>query len=92
MARGLLVSWKQSLGYFLSSGAINGNLLKTLVSQCIEKLISIGLDVKAVVCDQGSNNRKVIESLGTTESRPSFYKEGRKVYLFYDPPHLLKNT
>lgn len=92
MARGLLEPWKQAVGYFLSSGPINGNLLKCLLSQCVDKLIQIGLKVKAVICDQGSNNRKAIEGLGVTESRPYFCHNQNKIYVLYDPPHLLKNT
>ena len=92
MVRGLLQPWKQAVGYVLSTGTINGNLLKSLVSKCLEKLTEIGLKIKAVICDQGPNNRKAMEGLGITEDRPYFLHNNSKVYVVYDPPHLVKNT
>ena len=61
MARGLVFPWKQTVGYALSSGPIKYSDLHSLLIECIENLEDIGLNVKAVIADQGSNNRKMLE-------------------------------
>ena len=43
-----------------------------------------------VVCDQGSNNRSMIEKLVSVSS-PYFIHQDTKIYVLYDPPHLIKN-
>ena len=93
MVRGLQDKWKQPVGYFLTSGAIGGDKLLPLVKTCIDKLQSIGLTIKAVICDQGSNNRKCFETLGgVSVEKPYFLHNDCKVHVIYDPPHLLKNV
>jgi hypothetical protein len=47
----------------VSSGAIKFSMLKTLLMQCLDEVASLGLDCKAVICDLGSNNRPVFQSL-----------------------------
>ena len=92
MVRGLYSKWKQPLCYFLSSGSINSDKLRQLTTVCITKLHDIGLHVRATICDQGSNDRSFLEhGLGVTVSKPYFYVNNRKIYVFYDPPHLVKN-
>ena len=49
MVRGLLQPWKQAVGYCLSSGPIQGTMLKQTLLECLEKLSDIGLDVKVIV-------------------------------------------
>ena len=61
MVRGLASKWKQPIGYFLSSGPVKSSILATLVKTCIEKVDKTGLNVVALVCDQGSNNRSFLQ-------------------------------
>lgn len=92
MARGITNNWKQAVGYFLSSGPMKGNEMKVLLLQCIEKLAAIGLTVVVVIADQGSNNQNLFEKLlGISIAQPYFYCNEQKVFVMYDPPHLLKN-
>ena len=55
-------------------------------------LMDIGLYVKCVVCDQGSSNQKLVKLLNVTIDKPYFVKNENKVFVFYDPPHLLKSV
>lgn len=90
--RGLKNKWKQPVGYFLTSGPASASTLQILVRTCISKLSSIGLHINALVCDQGSNNRSFLEKLEkVSENCPFFDVDNQRVYVFYDPPHLLKN-
>ena len=92
MVKGLFEKWKQSLGYFLASGPISAADLKVRLEECITVLREIGLKVTVVVCDQGSNNRRLFESLlGVTVDKPYFFYQEQKIFFMYDPPHLLKN-
>ena len=93
MVRGLASKWKQPIGYFLSAGPIKASVLQTLTKSCITKLQSIGLNVVALICDQGSNNRSFLGKKGEKVSvnRPYIIHNDRKIFVMYDPPHLLKN-
>ena len=92
MVRGLANKWKQCIGYFLSSGPTKGDSLQYLTRQAIDKLSSIGLRVRVVICDQGSNNRNHLETQeGISVDRPYFNHNNDSIYVMYDPPHLLKN-
>lgn len=91
--RGMFLSWKFPFTYFLSQSATSGNILKDLILAVLKKLKEIGLNVKAVVCDQGTNNRNALKLLGVTEpTRPFFLdNDGNKYYTIYDTPHLMKS-
>ena len=90
MIRGLASKWKP-IGYFLSSGPIRTKTLQSLTRSCISKFTETGLNVVALVCDQGSNNRSFIQHLEKiTIDRPYLMYQNRKIFVFYDPPHLLK--
>jgi hypothetical protein len=92
MVRGIMEKWKQAIGYFLSSGPMGGKEMEELVRICITKLHAIGLTVILLVSDQGSNNQHLFQSvLGITAEKPFFYHDTTKVFVMYDPPHLLKN-
>ena len=93
MVRGLASKWKQPVGYFLSSGPIKATILRSLTKQCIDKIDKTGLNVVALVCDQGSNNRSFIQHLErVTIEKPYIMHCNKQVFVFYDPPHLLKNV
>ena len=92
LVRGLASKWKQPIGYFLSSGTMTSDKLQTLVKSCLDKLFDIGLNVKVLVCDQGSNNRSFVETMeNVSVSKPFFIHNDHKIFVMYDPPHLLKN-
>lgn len=91
LVRGLMANWKQPLGYFLSSGPMDGKLLHSLLLDCIDRVEEVGLRVKVVVADQGSNNRKAFRLAGVSEMHPFFAHRGEKIHVLFDPPHLLKN-
>ena len=90
MVRGLASKWKQPVGYFLSSGPINATILRSLTKQCIDKIEKTGLNVVAMVCNQGSNNRSFIQQLEkVTFEKPYIMHSNKQVFVFYDPPNLL---
>ena len=46
--------------------------------------------VKAVICDQGSNNRSMVTELWVDADNPTFEVNG-EIQVLFDPPHLLQN-
>ena len=92
MVRGLHTKWKQPLGYFLTAGTVKPETLQTLTQSCLEKLEKIGLQTK-VLCDQGPNNRCLLQKLeNVSTERPYIVSNNKKVFVVYDPPHLLRNV
>ena len=93
MVQGLLTNWKQAVGYFLSSGSMDSKLLHSLLLECLDKLEETGLEVKVMIADQSSNNGRSFEQLcKVTEEEPFFFHKGRKIYMMYNPPRLLKDV
>ncbi|XP_025107337.1 uncharacterized protein LOC112572044 [Pomacea canaliculata] len=92
MLRGLISSWKQPVGYFLSSGPMPSERQFDLIKECVNKVQGAGLKVKVIIADQGANNRKTFEKqFNISESHPFLLHNNGKIFFMYDPPHLLKN-
>lgn len=91
MVRGLYTNWKFPLCYFLTSNGVKGNDLDTLLQHSVKEILNIGLLPTALICDQGSQNRKLFSLLGGTETNPTTEIHGKKLYLIYDIPHIFKS-
>lgn len=91
MIRGLYINWKLPFCYFFTGNGIKGDNLVIILNECVQKLKDIGLLPSAVVCDQGSQNRRMFSLLGGTVTNPSINIYGRKLTLIYDMPHLIKS-
>ena len=48
--------------------------------------------MKCAVCDQGPSNQKLVKLLNATVDKPNFVQNENKVFVVYDPPHLLKSV
>ena len=58
----------------------------------ITDLEKTGLNVVAIVCDQGSNNRSFLHQVENVILKKPYIKYGdKKIFVLCDPPHLLKN-
>ncbi|KAL4152877.1 hypothetical protein QTP88_000710 [Uroleucon formosanum] len=91
MIRGLYNKWKLPMSYFLSSTGVKGEEMAKIMKSCVSELIKIGFDPVCITCDQGSANRKMFSILNATSDKPYTIIEGKKNYLIYDVPHLLKS-
>ena len=92
MATGLVSNWKQPIGFFLVKTTASAHVLKTLLSECLTRLFDIGLCVKSVIFDQGASNQKLVKLLDVTVETPFFCHGDNKVFVLFDPPHLLKSV
>jgi len=94
MVRGLSSKWKQALGYFLTHNTVAAEQLAELLVSCIELLYSVGLCVRAVVCDQAATNIAALRRLGFTENHGTLNLDRippQSVYVIFDVPYLIKN-
>ena len=67
--------------------------LKIMLNAAIQQIKSVNLKLKALVCDQGPNNVTAVKSLGVTKENPFFITDDdEKIFVFYDPPHLIKSV
>ncbi|KAJ2937180.1 hypothetical protein O0L34_g19294 [Tuta absoluta] len=91
MLRGCVENYKQPLGYALTATTKNYLDLNRWVDQTILQLFAVGFIVCAVVSNQGSNFINLARSKGVTTDKPYFIIDGKKVFYFFDVPHLFKS-
>lgn len=91
MLRGLVEKWKFVVSYYVSETCLTGSLLKSILLENIDHCSSLGFQIVAITCDQGSNNRACYEELGVGKEKPFWNHQGKKIYCLYDVPHLMKN-
>lgn len=91
MIRGLYKNWKFPLRYFLSGNGVGENELINIIKQSVKQILDIGLLPTSIVCDQGSQNRKLFSLLGGTELNPLCIIHGQSLHLIFDIPHLIKS-
>ena len=77
LLRSISGKWKQPLGYVLVNG---GCPVKEMEE----------LEVVVVMSDLGSNFRSLANHPGITPEKPWFMLNGKRYYLMFDPPHLIK--
>ncbi|EFA12315.1 Transposable element P transposase-like Protein [Tribolium castaneum] len=93
MARGIFDNWKQALAYVFVNTQCNARELQALLCAVINKLYAIGLQVKAVISDLGTNFQQVAASLNVTPETPYFYCKGictDRIFYIFDVCHLIK--
>lgn len=92
MVRGIFTSLIYPFGYFGTQGA-TGAQLYPCTMEAIRVLHSIDLEVRAVVSDGASPNRKLFKILTGQEEYWGINPHSlRKLYVIADGPHLIKTT
>lgn len=93
MARGIAFNWKQPLAYFFLKSTTSVVDLKDILFEGVRMLNAVGLNVRAVVSDQGSNFYTLVKSvLKISPEHPYFMVDELKIVYIFDVPHLLKST
>lgn len=97
LLQGIRRQWKQPIAfYFVHSKMASSRSSIHSLDKCIKNVLdacnSVKLDIVATICDMGTNNVSALEALGATYDNPFFSHNGRLIYRFFDPPHLLKCT
>lgn len=90
LLRGLKYQWKCPFAYFISKNCTKTHSLALLLDMCLDNVFKTGLDLRAIVCDLGSNNAAAMRLLGVSEEKPYMFYGSRKIFFLFDVPHLIK--
>ena len=98
MFHSLMESFTQPIAVCVSQGPVGGTTLAKLIIQAISLLEKAGAKVHGVVTDGASTNRKFWSIFGVSGELdnvqcwfPHPAVEGRRIYVFSDIVHLIKN-
>lgn len=92
MIRGINFNWKQPIAYYLVSSSCTAYDLQDIIFSIIQKLLSIGLNIKCFITDMGPNFVSLSKKLNVSPFRPKFVVGENEIIYIFDPPHLLKST
>lgn len=97
MLQSLMGNFNQPIAVFACKGPAGGVLLAKLIIQAIIFLEKANAKIHGVVSDGATTNRKFWTELGVSgkldnvkNSFPNPADENREVFVFSDPPHLIK--
>lgn len=90
MVRGIVTNWKYILSYYVSGNCTEGETLKDILLKNIQLTLDLNLNVKAIICDQGSNNRKCFRLLKITTDEPFFKFQNHKIYAIFIFTYVLR--
>lgn len=91
MLRGLSSNWTQPVGYIFSAIACKAVIAKALLENCLTKCKQMGLNVKAMVSEQGPNFQELTNKLVTSVEKPYFMHSNHKYFYMFVTTHLNKN-
>ena len=96
LLREMKSKWKQVIAHEITGPSTAGENMKNLLINTIEACRSVGLRIKAVVSDMGSNNKALWKAVdikvNRLERQTSFtYNDQDKIHVMADVPHLIKN-
>ena len=99
MLRGLGSPWKQTVAFHFTGYSTSGAAMRDVVFKIVEKYTEIGLKVRAVSTDMGSNNQKIWKQLKITCKKKSSpvvsiehpFLPNEKLFFTPDTPHIIKN-
>ncbi|KAF0710657.1 Transposable element P transposase [Aphis craccivora] len=83
---------KFPLSYFFTGTSIKGDNFVTIIKDCKNEILELSLVPTCIICDQGSQNRRMYTLLRGNEDQPSTTICGQKIFLIYDMPHLIKSV
>lgn len=91
VAQGVYSDWKIPIAYFVSSSGVKTHLLSKIIAETAKKVLQTGLNLIAIVSDQGHNNVPATRRLGVTTENPYFEVNSKKIYVVFDAPNLFKS-
>ncbi|XP_054745597.1 uncharacterized protein LOC129249962 [Anastrepha obliqua] len=92
MVKAIAGDWKYVLSYYLAKGGVPQAQLKNILFSNIEAVEKIGLNVKAIICDQGPINVQLFKVMHITETNPYIFFNGKKIFCMFDYCHLIKSV
>lgn len=90
MIRNIYGKKKMLVDLYFCSNTVSSTLLKELVEDALLNPFDSGINICAIVCDQASSNVRLFSLIGATANKSYFVMNERKLFIFFDPPHLLE--
>lgn len=82
MIRQLYKNWKFPFSYFFTGSGVKGHSLVLIVEDCVQKLLDHDVSPTSIVCDQGTQNRRMFSLFGGTENNRSTVLYGKICFYF----------
>lgn len=94
MIRSIVKGWSQIIGFHFTQSTFQKDKLKCLLDSYLCALHSAGLRCRGMICDQEPSHVSLFRQAGVSPETPYYLcpSSGRRIYIIYDPPHLLKST
>ena len=77
-------SWRQIVALGFNKNGASAKELFEIVPQIVTELRKVGGDIRAIVCDQGSNNQKLFKLLKVSPKDPYFILDSVKIFAIFD--------
>ncbi|CAK1589753.1 unnamed protein product [Parnassius mnemosyne] len=90
MIRGIIHDWKQPIAHSFVSQCKKHTELNDWIDEIITSLLNIGLDIRVLISDLGSDFLRISKSRSVIRDKTYFEVDGHKIYYMFDVPHLLK--
>lgn len=99
MLGGITTRWKQVVAYYFTGNSVEGETLKPVVLDILQRAKDVGLHISTVTSDMGSANRALMRSFGIICVRdckvvnkiPHPCNKDEFLYFMHDVPHIVKN-
>ena len=93
MLRGIFGGWTQVIGHHFTKASFPKEAMRSLVMSYLAAIEKTGIECHGLICDQEPAHVSLFKSLGVTRETPFFHSESnRRIFVIYDPPHLIKST
>lgn len=91
MVRGVVINWKQPIVYPFVASPKYYKEIETWLDEVIFKLLIIGIEIRALVSNQGSNLDKYAKEINKLQQRYEYSMfQNSKLYYIFDVPNLIK--
>lgn len=90
MVVGLKKNWKYPVSFYFSKDNTTSDELRRLLDENLSFLKKCGLRVRVGICDMSFTNQGLYRALNVTKEQPYIERDGQKIYMIHDVPHLMK--
>ena len=94
----MIVGLKENLPYMIKATPVtklSNDLIKTEILKCLDILFKTEFKVRGIVCDNHNANvstfNKLVSLFHEEKDSLFIYYQTQKIYLYFDPVHLVKN-
>ena len=94
MIRSVFRGWTQIIGHHFTAASLPQKDLHQLLKTYLSALDTFGVICRAIICDQEPSHVAMFREAGVASDAPYIRcpSSGRKVFIIFDPPHLLKSA